>query len=267
MNDGSQVEAINYFDENFRWEKATRTFHGSISWTPVTFKGTYRWDVAPAFTNDFADVLSGVIHERKERLLGKKDKINPEDMIRFQYPLDGVWKILWLSEEGKEEKGSITVCNNEFKQGPYLFNLNFSDPRVPSFRWPLDPVDAVAKSGVNLEEEPLGPDVGETIVWATTHPSFEEITWTRESIGDDPGEVSYHFGLGSDEYTSFGPGDAEYADTGTISDYSEGSLPSDSSSSESSEGWSDDSGNSSSQYRDEEEEGFFSDSESESASS
>jgi hypothetical protein len=68
----------------------------------------------------------------------------------------------------------------------------------------LDPVFAAAKSGVNLNKKPMGPFVGERIVWETTHSAFGEMTWERETIGETPCQRTIHFGIGSNEYSIAG---------------------------------------------------------------
>lgn len=47
----------------------------------------------------------------------------------------------------------------------------------------------------------MGPDIGDKVVWETTHPAFREITWERETIGEPPIQRTVHFGLGNNEYT------------------------------------------------------------------
>jgi hypothetical protein len=201
QNDGSLVGEKKYFDKGYHWDETTRTFHGTISWKPVTFHGAYQWDIVLAFNKEFTDIHVGMIHERKDRG-DKKSRVDEDDMARFQYPLDGNWKLLWKTPDGTPQTGGITVSNNEFQQGPYLFNINFSDSAVPKFRWPLDPVYATAKSGVNLKKKPLGPKVGERVVWETTHPAFREITWERDSIGEMPIQKTQHFGVSGNAYTA-----------------------------------------------------------------
>lgn len=285
MNDGSQVPEFKYFNDGYHWDEDTRSFHGSISWKPVTFKGAFQWDVILSFDREFVDIHVGLVHERKERILDRKEKIDAKKLARYHYPLDGKWKLIWLNADGNQQEGAITVQNNEFQQGPYLFNLNFSDPAKPTFRWPLDPVFATAKSGVNLKKKPMGPKVGENLVWETTHPAFAQITWERETIAEEePEQTTHHFGLTGDPYTSAPPeepksesegenidsipfeeggaaskdaastdddGDSSDSDSGSDSDSDSGSdSDSSSSSGDSDTGWSDGSGNSSSDYDD-----------------
>jgi hypothetical protein len=139
--------------------------------------------------------------------LEKKDKVDEDELHRHEYPLDGKWKLIWLNASGSQQTGNITVRNNEFQQGPYLFNLDYTEPEKIRFRWPLDPVYAAAKSGVNLKKKPTGPPVGERIVWDTTHPAFREITWQRESLGEPPIQRTVHFGFGNNEYAIDSAGD------------------------------------------------------------
>lgn len=242
LNDGEAVPAIKHFEEGCFYDPATRTFHGTLLWKPITFKGAFQWDCVIGFNKDFSAIQAGVIHERKERILdkkthekaseckaaapqgkknGKKSKKDEgksgatskneyeHSYYRYLYPLDGKWRLGWTNIEGKEQTGAITVRNNEFQQGQYLFNLNFKDPETPQFRWPLDPVFATAKKGHgNLKKRPMGPSLGEKIVWETTHPAFSEITWERDSYGDPlpPIPRTTHFGVANHAYVSTTPG-------------------------------------------------------------
>jgi hypothetical protein len=206
MNDGTTIPEQKYFEKGYFYVESTRTFHGTIRWDTITFQGSHQWDCIIGFNKSFSGIHVGVIHERKERILDKKaqekaENANDTDAYRYYYPFDGRWKLLWKNAEGKDQTGSITVRNNEFQQGPYLFNLNFKDPETPRFRWPLDPVYAAVKRGGSLRKKPMGPDIGERIVWETTHPAFSEITWERETIGDPPLQKTTHFGVGNNEYS------------------------------------------------------------------
>lgn len=206
MNDGTTIPEQKYFEKGCFYSESTRTFHGTIKWDPVTFLGSHQWDCIVGFNKAFSAIHVGVIHERKERILDQKtqekaDKTKEKNFHRYQYPFDGRWKLLWKNTEGKDQTGSITVQNNEFQQGPYLFNLNFKDPETPRFRWPLDPVYAAVKRGGSLKKKPTGPEIGERVVWETTHPAFSEITWERESVGDLPIASTTHFGSGDHAYS------------------------------------------------------------------
>jgi hypothetical protein len=206
MNDGTTVPDQKYFEKGYFYHESTRTFHGTIIWDTITFQGSHQWDCVIGFNKSFSAIHVGVIHERKERILDKKaqekaDKAKDSEVYRYQYPFDGRWKLLWKNTEGKDQTGTITVRNNEFQQGPYLFNINFKDPETPRFRWPLDPVYAAVKRGGNVKKKPMGPDIGERVVWETTHPAFAEITWERETIGDPPIQKTTHFGIGNHEYS------------------------------------------------------------------
>eukprot|EP00980_Cylindrotheca_fusiformis_P029997 scaffold24173_cov162-Cylindrotheca_fusiformis.AAC.4 len=207
MNDGSQIPERKEFERGCFFDNETRTFHGKIKWNDVTFRGAHQWDVTLAFRKGFAAIHVGVIHERKERIIDKDDqkKKKPEENVRLQYPLDGAWRLFWKDIDGNEKSGKVTVRNNAFNQGPYLFNLNFSDPKHLTFKWPLDPVIAEAKSGVNLKDVPMGPEIGERIVWDTSHPAFQDgFIWERESIGEYPVQPTIHFGIGNNEYLEKG---------------------------------------------------------------
>eukprot|EP00529_Nitzschia_sp_RCC80_P017387 CAMPEP_0113448884 /NCGR_PEP_ID=MMETSP0014_2-20120614/5003_1 /TAXON_ID=2857 /ORGANISM="Nitzschia sp." /LENGTH=814 /DNA_ID=CAMNT_0000340123 /DNA_START=269 /DNA_END=2714 /DNA_ORIENTATION=+ /assembly_acc=CAM_ASM_000159 len=245
LNDGEPVPTIKHFEEGCFYDGTSRTFHGTISWRPVTFVGSHRWNVVIQFNKDFSAIQAGVIHEHKERLLDRKTREKAEACIkandhvliesatdksknektkkmkrqedshtragddllywRHLYPFDGRWKIEWKSDEGETKNSSILVRNNEFQQGAYFFNLNFTIPSSPQFRWPLDPVLATVKEGYgDLVVKPIGPSIGETIVWVTTHPSFPEITWGRETYGEPlpPNPSTRHFGIGNIKYVS-----------------------------------------------------------------
>ena len=158
----------------------------------------FRW-------KDYSAINVGVIHKRTERLVEPKDddSFGTDVEHRYLYPCDGKWKLLWLDQTGNPRTGAITVRGNEFQQGPYVFHINFADPTKIGFRWPLDPVYATAKSGINVVDSPLGPSIGEKIEWETTHPAFPEIMWVRETVGPPPAPDTIHFGQGTDNhYTS-----------------------------------------------------------------
>jgi hypothetical protein len=197
LNDGSQVPQRKWFEEGCHFHEPTRTFHGTIVFGNPRFQGAYQWDVTLAFTKDYAGINVGVIHKRTDRMVEVSDNIDFTQMHRYMYPLDGAWQLLWQNPAGEPKTGSVHVRGNEFQQGPYMFHLNFTEPDKPGFRWPLDPVYAVAKSGVDLIEEPMGPELGESIEWETTHPAFPEIVWVRESIGPEPVPSTIHFGQGT----------------------------------------------------------------------
>lgn len=207
MNDGSQIPDRKDFERGCFFDPETRTFHGKIKWKNVTFRGSHQWDVVLAFRKGFAAIHVGVIHEHKERIVDKDDvkKKTLEEFIRLRYPLDGAWRLSWKDIDGNEKSGKVTVRNNAFNQGPYLFNLNFSDPKKLSFKWPLDPVTAEVKAGANLKDDPMGPEIGDRIVWVTSHPAFQEgFVWERESIGEYPTQPTVHFGIGNNEYLEKG---------------------------------------------------------------
>ena len=202
LNDGTQIPEKVPFEDGCFYDETTQTFHGKIYWQPITFRGAHRWEVVLCFTRDFNSIHIGLIHMRKERLLKKMDEINEKELYRHLYPLDGVWKVTWKNEDDEAETGRLTVRNNEFQQGSSLFNLNFEEPEKPRFRWPLNPIWAAAKSGVNLKKKPVGPRIGEKIVWETLHPEFREIVWLRESIGKPSIQRTVHFGIGHNEYST-----------------------------------------------------------------
>ena len=264
LNDGSLIPATKRFDKGFHWDQSTRTFHGSLSWKPTTFHGAHRWDVILGFTRDYEEIKIGIIHERKERKLKKTTQVKDADLWRYMYPFDGRWKLLWTNVSGQPQVAYITVSNNSFQQGPYMFNLNFSNPRVPCFRWPVDAIDARAMSGANLKKKPLGPEIGGRIVWETTHPAFAEITWERETIDARPMQHVQHFGTSGDAYTcnveaiEKAKVSKSRNDKGNRSKHSTASrnVQQDSSvsSADSDSGWTDSSGNSSSDYRKQDDE-------------
>jgi hypothetical protein len=253
MNDGSQIPQRKDFERGCFFDLETRTFHGKIKWKKVTFRGAHQWDVVLSFRKGFAAIHVGIIHEHKERIVDKGEQKNktPEEFIRLQYPLDGAWRLFWKDIDGNEKSGKVTVRNNAFSQGPYLFNLNFWDPKKLSFKWPLDPVIAEAKSGANLKEDPMGPEIGDRIVWSTTHPAFQEgFAWERKSIGGFPMQATVHIGIGNNEYVEKGNGDnsaqQEAEESGTehseVPDVSEEGSDDDSSDDEASESATDASG-------------------------
>ena len=200
LADGTEVPDKKSFEKGCHYHEPTRTFHGSLLWETSRFQGAYRWDIVLGFQEDFSDVRVGLIHLRKERIIENEKEIDPDELHRYRYPCDGRWKLIWLGAEGKEQTGSVTVRGNEFQQGPFTFNLDFTDPKKPGFKWPLDPVYATAKSGIDLTKKPTGPEIGDRIVWETTHPSFSEITWERATIGEPPLPSTIHFGYGPGNY-------------------------------------------------------------------
>jgi len=202
LNDGSPVPYRLDFEKECFFDKESRTFHGKILW-PVTFRGAYQWDIVLAFKKSFEVMHVGIIHERKERVVDEallKDK-TAKEIIRLQYPFDGAWKLTWKNFEDEENTAKVTIRNNQFQQGPYLFNLNMSNPKKVFFRWPLDPVTADVTSGGNLRKKPMGPEIGEVVSWKTKHPAFPEgFKWERETFGEMPVQGTLHFGVGGNEY-------------------------------------------------------------------
>lgn len=196
LNDGDPVPERKMFEPGFHYDEATRTFHGTILWKNVRFQGAYRWDVVLAFRKDFSAIQVGLIHSHKEHRVKHIDDIKEDERHRYMYPCDGKWKLIWQNSEGNEKTGRVTVMGNQFSQGPFVFNLDFTDPKKAYFKWPLDAVFASVKSGVNLKKRPMGPKIGDLIVWQTTHPAFEEMAWVRETIGDPPIPSTTHFGTG-----------------------------------------------------------------------
>mmetsp|Transcript_1089 Transcript_1089/g.2558 ORF Transcript_1089/g.2558 Transcript_1089/m.2558 type:complete len:472 (+) Transcript_1089:132-1547(+) len=197
LNNGEPVPDRKFFEPGCHYDAQTRTFHGSISWKPCRFQGSHRWDIILGFTKDLSALRVGLIHKRKERLgvvAASKDK------HQLLYPLDGKWKLTWQDAEGEWQNGTVNVRNNEFRQGPYTFNLMLDDSETAGFRWPLDPIYASAKSGLDLDDKPKGPGIGKRIVWETTHPNFPEMKWHRETIGGEPIQATEHLGPDPYEY-------------------------------------------------------------------
>lgn len=203
LNDGSLVPDRVAFEDGCFFDEESRTFHGKIKW-PAAMRGAYQWDVVLAFKEDCNVMHVGVIHERKERVLDEaffRDATESE-IVRLQYPLDGIWKLTWTNANHEEQIRKVIVQNNEFQQGSNLCYLDMSDPLKVCYRWPGDDsITANVASGVNLIHCPMGPEIGEVISWKTKHPNFPYgFTWERLTFGEMPVQASLHFGVGSKEY-------------------------------------------------------------------
>lgn len=124
------------------------------------------------------------------------------------YPLDGRWAVTWrrkkrhpLDKNGTLQKMEITVASNAYVQSGYTFYLDFSDdPNCPKIAWPKSNHYQRALVGyIDFDAVPLGVEVGHRIVWETSSPNFEELIWTRQTIGKVPIPRAIVFGSGRDK--------------------------------------------------------------------
>lgn len=80
LSDGSRVPAEKQFDQA-KYDPATRTFTGTISWTPLTFDGVSSWDYEMRFSQDLTRISGGRVLSRPS---GEKDAFGRD----LQYRLD-----------------------------------------------------------------------------------------------------------------------------------------------------------------------------------
>ena len=197
LDDGEEIPDKKYFFDS-HYHEPTKSFHGSIFWNGSRFQGAYRWDCIFAFKGDFSAMKVGLIHMRKERIIEEDIySIDADERYRHLFPCDGNWTLIY-EKDGEEKRGQVIVHGNQFRQGPYTFSLNFSNPKEVGFKWPLDPVFATSVSGIDLTTRPMGPEVGDQIVWKTTHHLYEEIIWERVDVTESTFRSTQHFGLEGD---------------------------------------------------------------------
>ena len=142
------------------------------------------------FSSDFRYIQRGAII---------KHRIN--ELSVNEYPFDGKWIVQWIRSKSDMRSdidftngGQITVVCNKFTFNDISYRLCFeteegseernSDERInPTvyFDWPIPrnipSIRQVVESGVNLKQNPLGPDVGSVVVWTVNHRDYHRIFW------------------------------------------------------------------------------------------
>lgn len=201
LEDGTSVPPRKYMEEGCHFHAPSRTFHGKIMWGPSRFKGSYQWDVVLGFAKDFRFLSNGVILQRRELVKDASElpkEYTPEERERCNYPLDGMWTVVWYDSTGTEKRKTIVVAGNEYQQAGYSFYLNLEDPLHPQIRWPSSSTIQTAENGVHLIQNPMGPEVGGRILWTTPSPRFPRLYWIRQTIGKPPVPRTVLFGPGND---------------------------------------------------------------------
>jgi Zinc finger, C3HC4 type (RING finger). len=173
------------FEKGHFFHEKTNMFHGTIDLS----KGNHttiqeKWDLVMQFASDFRFVIHGAIIKRPA------GNIPDESLDELTaYPLAGVWVVRWQrSDQRGVDRNSLDaarliVHGNSFYFQGFMYHINLGDEyeaRV-HFSWPsyVGSFKQVAESGINLQHNPNGPDVGETIVWNTTNPNFFRMFWVR----------------------------------------------------------------------------------------
>ena len=144
-----------------------------------------------------------IIKTRYEK--NKNDDDNDiDDSIKRRYPLDGTWKLQYLKRQqdldvvdDRLPTSNITVVGNKFMHQTTLYNIcipretgNVNDDNSNSsgsdhkvhFDWAIQdgdnqPYRQVVESGLDLRENPHGPDVGSVVIWTVDHPDYHRISW------------------------------------------------------------------------------------------
>ena len=202
LENGTLVPRLKFFESGSHFHKASRTFHGKISWAPSRLNGSYEWDVVLGFPSDYRFIQTGQIHMRRDRLVDEKTlpaDFTTEQRQLCRFPMDGRWTLSWTTTTGEDKRTEIHVKNNEYRQSGWSFYLNFDDPLHPSIRWPKSDHTQTVQEGVDLINEPMGPAIGSKIRWTTTSPNFPEIIWERQTMGPVPNPHVILFGMGPDK--------------------------------------------------------------------
>jgi hypothetical protein len=170
LDDATPVPKKCYFDEGCHFHAKSSTFHGTITWAryesdKTTFHGAEKWECILQYSADFRFIKSGNIVKH---------------LRSHKHPFDGRWRVKWLHDGSSDH---LLVKASEIRLG-YVYRLDLTNPKKPSFSWPDfgDGNGRVVQSiDYDLEANPDGPAVGESIVWNTTHPVQSRIQWVRAS--------------------------------------------------------------------------------------
>jgi hypothetical protein len=210
---GNMAPKIIFFEpETCHFHPPSRTFHGKIRW-PSRLRGSYEWDIVLGFHPSYRFLSSGRVYMKRDwpNLImdgsTAKSSLDPEQQELVGYPFDGKWTVVWKAknkhpnEKEEDRRVEIQVVSNAYIQSGYTFYLDFSDdPNTPKIAWPKSSHYQQALVGyVDFDMVPLGVEVGHRIVWQTTSPSFEEIVWTRQTVGKVPIPRVINFGMGQDK--------------------------------------------------------------------
>lgn len=193
---------IMFMEEGCHFHEPSRTFHGTVLW-PIPFKGSYEWDIIFGFSKDYRFISTGRIHHKRGRQLKPGDvpgTYNTEERELCKHPMDGRWTVVWKNRDGEECHDEIHVINNEFKQSGWSFYFNFQDPTHIFVQWPRSRHRQIIVEGVDLITQPLGPPVGQRILWETTDSNAPGLVWIRQTAGPVPVEKVHHYGAGRDKF-------------------------------------------------------------------
>lgn len=200
LDNGMRPPRKKYFEDGCHYHAKSRTFHGKLVWCRDGVGSTYdtssSWDLIMQFSSDLRYISNGILVKRRDapfhRSLPTSSSRNSDDEQHYSnpWPFDGRWKVNWY--EPKSGEAHFTIVAGSFEFGPTTYRINISNPECVEIVWPRGNIEGeegvvqTAVSGLNLAEQPDGPDVGSLITWTTDHRDYPKITWTRETVAGPP---------------------------------------------------------------------------------
>ena len=160
-----ELDASSHFFEK------SMTFHGSLPLqSPIGPKQYNGMDCVLQFSSDCRYIRDGYI----------RWKLTPTNPSEF--PLDGSWRVTWLSGESAE----INIHRHRWSlfSKDYQIEIGGEEEQYrPKFFWPFSefwPFSGVQQtSTISVPPGSTGPGIGDSFEWTTTHKNYAKITWTR----------------------------------------------------------------------------------------
>ena len=151
--------------ESVCFHEPTRTLTGTLKIDKEPYK---YWNVYLCFSSDYGFIRTGLIHKAKRQILDS-------ERTRKLFPLDGVWEV--------ETKELIQIENMKTSSGTSIYGIR---GRVGFFKYE-ESGGVVMTAEWDLRERPLGPVVGECLVWkernvASTTEHSRRSTWKRMNV-------------------------------------------------------------------------------------
>lgn len=180
------------FEDGFHYHEKSKCFLGNLDFTKTDGndeENSEKWECIMQFSSDFRHVLHGAIIKRP----AVEADQNEENYYK-RFPLSGKWTVRWQrsDQKGVDRNSLLTASMEVIRNSISMFGRNYhiqlgsaEEERV-HFYWPgsTEPngqVLQVAESGIDLKNQPEGPDVGQTIIWTVSSPDYHRIFWTRET--------------------------------------------------------------------------------------
>jgi hypothetical protein len=166
------------FQDGFHYFGKSQLFLGQIYYYQDEWKRYEKWEFIMQFSSDFRYVIHGAIIKTplKCPLDGKwtfQHRFDPESNVKSQQLDDDEYVPL-----------PVTINSNQLEVKNYLFHIKLKDEKKRGIR--IDWGDAKVNilklegDGVDLDEQPEGPNVGETILFRSNNPGlFKDFVLVR----------------------------------------------------------------------------------------